>query len=37
MSLRRIAKELADAGLLNERGNEYNHNTINRMTVALDR
>ena len=31
MSLRKIAQELADAGLLNERGQEYDPNTIKRM------
>jgi len=31
MSLRRIAQELAAAGLLNERGQEYNPNAIKRM------
>jgi len=31
LSLRRIAKERTAAGLLNERGLEYNPNTIKRM------
>ncbi len=31
LSLRKIAQELADAGLLNERGSEYNPNAIKRM------
>ncbi len=31
MSLRTVAKELAAAGLLNERGQEYNPNAIRRI------
>ena len=31
LSLRMIAQELAAAGLLNERGSEYNPNAIKRM------
>jgi hypothetical protein len=31
LSLRKIAKELAEAGLLSETGDEYNTNAIKRM------
>ncbi len=31
LSLRRIAKELAATGLLNERGQEYNPNAVKRL------
>ena len=34
LSLRKISATLADAGLLNERGVEYNHNAIRRWTHA---
>ena len=36
LSLRKIAQELAAAGLLNERGSEYNPNAIKRMTAPRE-
>ena len=36
MSLRTVAKELAAAELLNERGTEYNPNAIKRMTAPRE-
>ena len=36
LSLRKVAQELAAAGLLNERGQEYNPNAIKRMTAPRE-